>query len=108
MQSHGLGRVFIASFNIKFFFVCRPLPLSPTSILFLPQALTFPRPQNNLSAHPDHHRASMNPFRPVLHFGVGVVRIPRAEFWFGLLVLILFLIVVKGFVDLVCEVFELY
>jgi len=50
----------------------------------------------------------MNPFRPVYHFGVGVVCMPRAEFWFGLLVLILFIIVVKGFVDLVSELFEFY
>lgn len=50
----------------------------------------------------------MNPFRPVYHFGVGVGRMPRAEFWFGLLVLILFLIVLHDFVNLVRELFKFY
>lgn len=44
----------------------------------------------------------------VYYFGVGVLAMPRAEFWFGLLVLILFLIVLKGFVDLVYDLFEFY
>lgn len=50
----------------------------------------------------------MSPIRRVYYFGVGVARMPRAEFWFALLVLILSIIVVKGFVDLARELFEFY
>lgn len=111
MKSHGLGRVFTASININFLlFVFLSLSSSFTQpqSSFPLQLSSFPRSKNNLSAHPHHRTYSMNPFRPVYHFGVGVGCMPRAEFWFGLLVLILFIIVVNDFVDLVCELFKFY